>query len=86
MYRPIPAPLSVTVDTIGPRVMDVKVSGSASTHAVYDFVGVVGSGQQLRTVPVGGLNRIEISFGEQVALPQTNPLTLTGLHNGSILA
>ncbi len=48
------------------KVIQVVVSGSSSTHAPYDFAGVVGSGEQIRTVPVGGADTIQIRFSEAV--------------------
>lgn len=51
-----------------PKVIDVIISGSASTHTPYSFSTVVGNGEQIRTVPVGGANRIEIYFSEPVTL------------------
>jgi hypothetical protein len=37
-----------------PQVANVTVSGSQSTHDPYSFDDTDGSGEQLRTVPVGG--------------------------------
>ncbi len=51
-----------------PKVIEVIVSGTGSEHAPYNFANAVGSGEQLRTVPVGGANRIQIRFSEVVTL------------------
>ncbi len=48
------------------KVIQVVVSGSSSTHDPYDFAGVVGSGEQIRTIPVGGADTIQIRFSEAV--------------------
>ena len=61
-----------------PQVVGVKVNGSASTHAPYSFNGVVGSGEQLRTVPVGGADTVTIAFSENVVVQQSD-LSLVGL-------
>jgi subtilisin family serine protease len=63
-----------------PRVTGIRMSGSNSTHAEYDFDSVVGFGEQLRTVPVGGLDTVSISFSEMaMVLPEY--LTLYGLNS-----
>ena len=55
------------VDIVNPpKVTNVTVSGSSSVHAPYSFAGVVGDGDQLRTVPVGGADTISITFSEDV--------------------
>ncbi len=66
-----------------PHVTGVRLSGSTSTHDPYDFDGVVGSGEQLRTVPVGGLDTIELSFNEEVYVT-ADDLTLNGLNNNNV--
>jgi hypothetical protein len=57
---------------IAPQVTEVSISGSTSTHAAYNFSTADGSGDQLRTVPVGGANVIAIKFSEDVAIAQSN--------------
>jgi hypothetical protein len=49
-----------------PRVMNVIVSGSLSLHDPFYFDTVVGSGEQIRTVPVGGADTVSIVFSEDV--------------------
>jgi hypothetical protein len=65
-----------------PRVMNVVVSGSHSMHAPFSFDTVDGSGQQLRTVPVGGADTISITFSENVNV-QADHLTLVGLRTAN---
>jgi hypothetical protein len=54
------------VGDFAPWITNVIVSGSQSTHTPYSFDGVDGSGEQLRTVPVGGADTITIVFSENV--------------------
>jgi hypothetical protein len=49
-----------------PKVTEVTISGDTSTHAAYNFSTADGSGDQLKTVPVGGANQIAIKFSEDV--------------------
>ncbi|MEX2308924.1 MAG: right-handed parallel beta-helix repeat-containing protein [Pirellulales bacterium] len=65
-----------------PRVINVVVSGSQSTHAPYSFDAHDGSGEQLRTVPVGGADTISITFSEDVNVMASN-LRLAGLRKAS---
>ncbi len=51
---------------VGPRVTNIIVSGSQSTHAPFSFTTVDGSGEQLKTVPVGGADTVTIVFDEAV--------------------
>ena len=53
---------------VGPQVTGVTISGSNSTHDAYSFENIVGSGDQLMTVPVGGADTISITFSEDVNL------------------
>jgi hypothetical protein len=66
-----------------PQVTNVTLGGSNSTHLNYSLAGVVGSGEQLRTVPIGGLDTISITFSEEV-LVTLNSLSLTRLQGGSV--
>ena len=61
-----------------PQVTNITISGSNSTHDPYSFEGHDGSGEQLRTVPVGGADTISITFSEDVNIA-ADTLTLTGL-------
>jgi hypothetical protein len=56
--------LDVTIDTTAPQVTGVTISGSGSTHDDYDVPD--GSGDQIKTVPVGGADEISITFSEDV--------------------
>ncbi len=73
---------AVELQPPGPRVDKVVISGTTSTHAAYDFTTVDGSGAQLSTVPVGGANRIDITFSEDVNVLQSD-LQLVSLLRGS---
>jgi nidogen-like/dockerin type I repeat protein len=81
------------VDEVGPQVTNVIISNSdtQSTQERYDFANdtvedlithidepAIGSGNQLRTVPVGGADTIEIEFGEDVNV-SADHLSVTGL-------
>jgi len=50
------------------KVIDVTVSGSVSLHAEYSFAeqNAVGSGKQLKTIPVGGADTVELTFSEEI--------------------
>ena len=71
-----------------PRVANVTISGSTSTHAPFSFNGpddnidFDGSGIQLRTVPVGGADTISITFTEDVNIVASD-LRLTGLRTAN---
>jgi hypothetical protein len=60
-----------------PKVMNLTISGSSSTHDPYSFATHVGSGEQLQTVPVGGADTISITFSEQVNV-EANYLRVVG--------
>jgi hypothetical protein len=65
-----------------PRVANVTISGSNSTHAPYSFDAHDGSGEQLRTVPVGAADTISITFTEDVNISAAT-LKLTGLRTAN---
>lgn len=71
-----------------PRVANVTISGSQSTHPAFSFNGpndstdFDGSGIQLRTVPVGGADTVKITFTEDVNVVASN-LTLVGLRSAN---
>jgi hypothetical protein len=77
----------VTQDGNAPRVMEVTVSGSNSTHVPFGFdaMGWDGSGQQLGSVPVGGADTRAITFDEQVNIVASN-LRLFGLSSYNVPA
>jgi hypothetical protein len=66
-------------DMDAPRVINVIISGSHSTHAPFAMSAVDGTGDQLRTVPVGGADTISITFSENVNV-SGGSLMLVGLH------
>jgi hypothetical protein len=78
------APALPIVDfTNPPQVTNVTVSGSASIHADYSFDAHDGSGEQLRTVPVGGADTISVTFSEDVNV-SASQMRLVGLYSGNI--
>ncbi len=68
---------------IAPQVMNVTISGSLSLHDPFSFDTVDGSGEQLRTVPVGGADTISITFSELVNI-SANSLGVVGLQTANI--
>jgi subtilisin family serine protease len=79
---------AVPTDTLGPRIGNVTIKGSASTHLPFAFnrpddaTDFDGSGIQLRTVPVGGADTISIQFGEHVPNITSSSLTVRALTSG----
>lgn len=71
---------TLEVPDAAPVVLGVQVSASAG--ASYDFDSAVGSGEQLRTVPVTGADTISITFSEEVFVTQ-NALLITNLDGTS---
>lgn len=67
------------VGLAAPQVLNVIISGSLSMHAPFSFDTVDGSGDQLKTVPVGGANTISIVFSEGVNITAES-LFLVSLH------
>jgi hypothetical protein len=66
-----------------PRVANVTISGSQSTHAPYSFGTADGSGEQLRTVPVGGVDSVSITFSEDVNV-DASYLSVVGLYTANV--
>ncbi|MEX2315624.1 MAG: right-handed parallel beta-helix repeat-containing protein [Pirellulales bacterium] len=66
---------------IAPQVINVTVGGSSSTHTSFSFDSIVGSGDQLGTVPVGGANTVSMTFSEPVNV-SADMLRFQGLHFG----
>ena len=75
-----------------PQVINVLISGSASTHEEYDFDQVITdehtkttprTGIQLQTVPVGGADTVSIQFSEGVTVTAED-LLLVGMRTGNI--
>ncbi len=64
------AEYAIWLANAAPKVSNVIVSSTVSnaygTNPPYEFADVVGSEEQLRTVPVGGANRIAIQFTKDV--------------------
>ena len=66
------------VDDPPPYVQNVIVKNTTNLHADHNFLNIVGSGEQLRTIPIGGgINEIEIEFTEDVTVT-LNSLRLQG--------
>lgn len=68
-----------------PRVANVTIRSSLATESwqlPYSFVNHVGSGEQLRTVPVGGADTISITFTEDVNV-SANMLKVTGMRTAN---
>ena len=61
-----------------PNVLNVIISGSISLHDPFSLDTVDGSGDQLRTIPVGGADTISIVFNEDVNVSGSS-LTVIGL-------
>lgn len=78
------ASTSALIDsTTAPQVVNVTISGSSSVHAAYAFDAHDGSGEQLRTVPVGGADTISITFNEQVNV-QSADLRVVGMATATV--
>ena len=72
---------SISQVGVAPQVINVLISGSNSVHSAFSFAEVVGSGDQLGTVPVGGADTVEITFSEPVNV-SPDMLRFQGLHFG----
>ncbi len=71
-----------------PRVLDVTLSGSTSTHEPYSFAEAMQNpswvaGDQLKTVPVGGVDTVSITFSEDVNIASTD-LSVIGLRTANL--
>ncbi len=66
VWAPSAVALHALTTGVGPKVTNVIVSGSQSSHAPFSFDTVDGSGEQLKTVPVGGADTITIVFDRAV--------------------
>jgi hypothetical protein len=62
------------LEAMPPQVLNVTISSTVSnpygTNPPYEFDGVVGSEEQLLSVPVGGAKRIAVQFSEDVVIAQ----------------
>jgi len=76
---------TASLDTVGlpPQVLNVIVSGSASLHDPFSLDTVDGSGSQIATVPVGGVETISIVFSEGVNV-DANSLMVIGLTTATL--
>jgi subtilisin family serine protease len=81
--------LKALTEVIPPKVMDVIISGIGSTHddyvfseAIFNGNPVIGSGDQLRTVPVGGANAVRVAFSEMVTNITIDSLRFVGVTTG----
>ncbi len=66
--------------TNAPTILDLAISAAGSN--AYSFAGVVGTGEQLRSVPVAGADTVSITFSEEVFVNQSD-LLLTNLDGTS---
>ncbi len=80
VYSPEDAPEEVGV---APWITNVIISGSHSLHTPFSFDTVDGSGNQLKTVPVGGADTISIVFSEEVNV-SADSLYVVGLRTGNM--
>jgi hypothetical protein len=77
----------IYVDAAGtpPEVTNITLSSTVSnpygTNPPYSFGDNVGSGEQLRTVPVGSANTISIQFTEELAALDSDDLELIAINN-----
>ncbi len=78
-------PVDIGAYEIGvPKVIEVNIRQTFPfTHPEYAFSTVVGSGEQLRTVPVGGADSIEVWFSEQVTVT-AGAITVQSAHIGPL--
>ena len=63
--------------------MNVIVSGSASLHGAFSFDTVDGSGDQIKTVPVGAADTISIVFSEAVNV-SAGDLKVIGMRTANV--
>jgi subtilisin family serine protease len=71
------------VDVVAPRINGVWFDGSSSTHTPYSVP--TGSGEQLRAVPMGGIDTVHLAFSEYVLL-NGGELTAHGVKTGTTYA
>lgn len=81
--RPRLTILYIPPDTTAPRVADIDVGSSLSGHPTYDVP--VGSGLQLKTVPVGRVNRILVGYTEDVTNVSAASFTLVDSNSGAAI-
>jgi hypothetical protein len=86
-WRDMPVALAAGIPVIdfggAPRVTNVIISGSISVHTPYSFDAHDGSGEQLRTVPVGGADTISVLFSEDVNIAEAD-LHVVGLYRANL--
>jgi hypothetical protein len=56
----------ILVNLAPPQVSNVKIGSTSGSQTPYEFDNVAGSGEQLRTVPIGIANKISIQFTKDV--------------------
>jgi hypothetical protein len=79
--------LSITIDTMGPRVNNVLVKGSNWTRAPYSYASIVPMGKQLAPIYTEGVNSIQLAFNESVTLTQSALVLVgTGARHGNTTA
>jgi predicted outer membrane repeat protein len=76
-------PVDIGAYEIGlPNIIKVHVrDGVPPSHTPHDLSVIVGSGEQLRTVPVGGANTVNVWFSEHVTV-NDGAITVTSAING----
>ena len=70
------------VPMAAPQVVEVSLSGSSSVHPEFDFSTVDGSGEQLRSVPVGIVDTLSVQFSEEVFVLNSD-LALVNAQSGT---
>ncbi|MFV2067310.1 MAG: SdiA-regulated domain-containing protein, partial [Pirellulales bacterium] len=71
--------LNITIDTAAPRIERVAFSGSGSVHALFSLEAQnpdIGTGGQLKTIPVGSADQVQIGFTEDVGIAAGSGQTL----------
>jgi hypothetical protein len=71
--------LSNAAPKVSSVVIASTVPNSYGTNPAYDFTAVVGSEEQLRSVPVGGANKVSVRFTKDVDISSAD-LDLIGLN------
>jgi hypothetical protein len=74
--------LALANQIVAPKVSAVKIGSSSGSVGHADYAVPVGSGDQLKTVPVGSPNEIIITFTEAVNVVK-GQLSVVGAHSGT---
>jgi hypothetical protein len=78
------AQLAVMGPILAPTVVNVTVSGSQSLHDPFSFDTVDGTGNQIKSVPVGSPDTISITFSKYVMIESPDCLRLVGLYSAHV--